>query len=149
MCTSWSAIITKKMKGTESANIMFQMRRSRLPGIKLLHSLTFQFQVFYSRPFHLALNAGFIALTWACVQHAVSYLLQTSWISDCRTERATRKAKSNKKEDPEELIVHVSRARIFATPSYAIRGSNAYIGMLAKTTGYLRRNTEEKGLKTT
>ena len=75
-------------------------------------------------PFNLALNAGFIALTWTCV-HAS--LLSSPDILDLRLQDSesnlANENQQKKTRDPEELMVHISRARLFATPSYAIRGS--------------------------
>ena len=95
-------------------------------------------------PFHLALNAGFIALTWAC---AHASLLSSPDILDLRLQdresKLANKNPENYKRYPEKLEVHISRALLFAIPSYAIRCSGSVqspaVTFLLKTGSYGNR----------
>ena len=73
-------------------------------------------------PLHLALNAVF------CVELGHAYMLSPFFSRHPGSPIAVQREQPangpiNYKRDPDELIVHISRARLFAIPSNAIRGS--------------------------
>ena len=74
----------------------------------------------YYTPFHLALNKGFIALNVGMRTRYSPDILDLR-LQDSESKRANEN--QQKKRDPEELVVHISRAHLFTTSSHAIFGA--------------------------